>query len=109
MPSWDRKRHSRKLVGGRGFFRQSPVGEDKKYDSVSDQKKKDEIKLRNEIRELEGKIDNEKKDKKKALDAIEDAMSKNKKELDQKKANLKKLTSWFGGTRVRKSRKTHRS
>ena len=105
----DRKRRSRKLVGGKRWFGQSPVGEDKKYDSVSDQKKKDEIKLRNEIRELEGKIDNEKKDKKKALDAIEDAMSKNKKELEQKKANLKKLTSWFGGRKSRKVHKTRRS
>ncbi len=105
----DRKRRSRKLVGGKRWFGQSPVGEDKKYDSVSDQKKKDEIKLRNEIRELEGKIDNEKKDKKKALDAIDDAMSKNKKELDQKKANLKKLTSWFGGRKSRRVHKTRRS
>jgi hypothetical protein len=104
MSQVDRKRKSRKLVGGWSFFRQSPVGEDKKYESVSEQKKKDETKLRNEIRELEEKIDNEKKDKKKALEAIEDAMAKNKKELEQKKANLKKLTSWWGG----KSRRTYK-
>ena len=108
MSQVDRKRKSRKLVGGRGWFRQSPVGEDKKYESVSDQKKKDVNKLKNEIREFEEKIDNEKKDIKKAEDAIKDAMLKNKKELEQKKANLDKLTSWFGG-KSRRSRKTRRS
>jgi uncharacterized protein with von Willebrand factor type A (vWA) domain len=107
MTNWDRKGRSRKLVGGKRWFGQSPVGESKKYDSVSDQKKKDEIKLRNEIRELEGKIDNEEKDKKKALTAIDDAMSKMKKDLDQKKANLDKLTSWFGG-KSRRSRRTYK-
>jgi len=108
MSQVDRKRKSRKLVGGRGWFRQSPVGEDKNYESASDLKKKDVNKLKNEIRELEEKIDNAKKDKKKALDAIEDAKSKTKKELEQKKANLDKLTSWFGG-KSRRSRKTRRS
>ena len=87
MSQVDRKRKSRKLVGGRGWFRQSPVGEEKKYESASD-KKKDVNKLKNEIRELEEKIDNEKKDKKKAVDAIEDAVSKNKKELEQKRRTL---------------------
>ena len=43
-----------------------------------------------------------------ALDAIEDVKSKHKKELEQKKANLDKLTSWFGG-KSRRSRKTRRS
>jgi len=107
--SVDRKRKSRKLVGGKRWFGQSPVGESKKYKSVSEQKKEDINKLKTEIHDLEGKIDNEEKDKKKALTAIDDAMSKMKKDLDQKKANLDKLTSWFGGRRVRKSRKTCRS
>ena len=105
--SVDRKRKSRKLVGGKRWFGQSPVGEDKKYKSVSEQKKEDINKLKTEIHDLEGKIDNAKKDKKKAIDAIDETMEKNKKELDQKKANLDKLTSWFGG-KSRRSRRTYK-
>lgn len=110
MSQVDRKRKSRKLVGGRGWFRQSPVGEDKKYESASDQKKKDVNKLKNEIRELEEKIDNAKKDKQKAIETIEETKLKNKKELEQKEANLKIITRWrwFGG-KSRRSRKTRRS
>ncbi len=109
MSKGDRKRKSRKLFGGWSLFRQGPVGEEKKYVTVSEQQKTDETKLRKEIHDLEEKIDNEKKDKQKAIAAIDDAMEKNKKDLEQKKANLKKLTnSWFGGKRVRKTRRSHK-
>jgi len=107
MPATKKNRRSRKFFGGLNFFRQSAVGETKKYESKSEQQRKDIDKLKNEIRGLEEKIDNEDKEKKKALETIKENTEKTKKELEQKKANLKKLTSWWGGsfTRRLKSRR----
>lgn len=102
-----RSRKSRKLVGGFSLFGPKAVGEDKKYKSEGKQKEEDITKLKKEIYDIEIKIKDTDDEEKKAIDAIKTKVKQLKRDLDQKKANLKKLTSWFGGGR--RSRRVHRT
>lgn len=104
MDTRRRSRKSRKLVGGFSLFGPKAVGEDKKYKSESKQKEEDITKLKKEIYDIEIKIKDSDEEEKKAIDAIKAKVKQLKRDLDQKKANLRKLTSWFGG----KSRRTYK-
>ena len=110
----DKKQRSRKLVGGRGFFGNDPVGTKTDVKNVQQQFDKLITDLKKQIFELNEQINNISKEKKKATTALDEKEEKLKKDLKQKEADLKQAKKdrpWFGGKsrRSRRSRKVRRS
>lgn len=109
--SVDRKRKSRKLVGGRGWFGNDPVGTKTDVKNVKQQFDKLITDLKKQVFDLNEQIDGISKEKKKATTALDEKEEKLRKDLKQKEADLKQAKKdrpWFGG-KSRRSRKTRRS
>ena len=106
----NKKRRSRKLVGGRGFFGNDPVGTKTDVKNVKQHFDKLITDLKKHVFDLNEQIDNISKEKKKATTDLDDKEEKLRKDLKQKEADLKQAKKdrpWFGG-KSRRSRKSRR-